>query len=78
MNLIKHMPDDSQDIQSVIVHQRYAARPTSLAKLCLADFVSKFRICYTSKNEFDVLMIVMAVRRKDKQKIFFLNWKCNN
>ena len=47
--LIESLPDDSTDVETMSMIQRYAERPRELEELCLADFCSWFRVVYKSR-----------------------------
>ena len=42
--LIESLPDDSTDVETVGIIQRYADRPMKLEDLCLADFCSWYKV----------------------------------
>ena len=44
--LIERLPDESTDVETKGIIQRYAERPGQLEDLCLADFSSWFKVVY--------------------------------
>ena len=49
---LDELPDESTDVESDNVIQRYSKRPRQLSKFCLADYVSKVDIIYPKGNTF--------------------------
>lgn len=47
-SVLKNLNDEDEDVFASSIHDKYAARPNSLEKICLADFASTYRIIYKS------------------------------
>ena len=50
--LIERLPDESTDVETKGIIQRYAERPRQLEDLCLADFSSWFKVVYRKTSTF--------------------------
>ena len=50
LKLIERLPDDSTDVETTSLIQRYAERPRQLEDLCLADFASWYKVVYRKKS----------------------------
>lgn len=50
-SVLDTMEDDDTDIYTTTIHDRYAARPSSLEQISFADFISNYRLTSSSSSE---------------------------
>lgn len=50
-SVLDTMEDDDTDIYTTTIHDRYAARPSSLEQISFADFISNYRLDSSSSSE---------------------------